>query len=339
MRLLFVCFTALLSLLAACSQPTSEIFTLEGRTMGTSYSVKIVSLTLSTTQKKQSEHGVRSELDEVNRLMSSYILDSDVMRFNLADIGDQINISPLTTTVLKESLALHKMTRGKFDISLSPLVELWGFGTNEVTNTRPSAKAVKSALSHVNIQGVGVDENNNQLTKLRDIRLDLSAIAKGFAVDRVAEFLKSMGFHDFLVEVGGELRVSGLNLQGKPWVLGIETPDFPGRKAYNTLSLSTGSLATSGDYRNYFESNGRRYSHTIDPTTGYPVDHHLASVSVISEKCSTADALATALMVMGEVEGHKFALQNQIDAFFIYREGDLFLSKTSGRFDEFLNDR
>jgi len=325
------------SCLAACSGDDRQVYVIDGQTMGTSYKVKLVSQDLLTSEEDSLRSIVQERLNEVDELMSTYKDSSDVSRINRGLIGVDIQVSALTTQVLLESVSLGEMTGGRFDVTIGPLIDLWGFGSKLTTAQMPAKSEIDAALARIGLDSLMVEVKNNTVKKLGDIEVDLSAIAKGFGVDRVSEALLSLGYLNFLIEVGGEIFVSGVNIQGKQWVLGIEEPDFEGRKAYTTVSIKTGALATSGDYRNYKEVSGQRYSHTIDPVTGYPVSHRLASVSVLSPRCSMSDALATALMVMGEVEGYKFALENKVDAYFIFREGDGFATKSTGQFSQLIN--
>ena len=165
----------------------------------------------------------------------------------------------------------------------------------------------------------------------------LSGIAKGFAVDRVSEWLSAQGVSSSLVEIGGEIRTGGTKPGGHPWSVGIEQPTAHTRSLQKTISLTNLAMATSGDYRNYFEKNGQRYSHTIDPRTGRPIEHRLASVTVIDKSCMTADALATAMMVLGPVDGYNYAVEQELAAYFIVHHGDRFIEKPTPRFTELLS--
>lgn len=324
-------------LLASCSSQAPREYVFSGETMGTSYGVKVVfNVPRSSVEKAQLGEEIEITLEQVNRLMSSYRDDSDVSRINAAEPGQLVVISPQTFEVISEAQRISQLTDGFFDITVGPLVDLWGFGPLFRFNENlPDELEVFAAKKQVGWNYLSLEEG--VINKSQVVHVDLSAIAKGYAVDQVSKLLKSRGVESFLVEVGGEISVSGHNKSGNDWVLGIERPDYTQRKAFATLSLQGHSLATSGDYRNFYESNGQRYSHTINPKTGYPVKHKLASVSVIARACMEADALATALMAMGEIDGYQYAVQHGINAYFIYRENDRFESVFTPGFKPFLN--
>ena len=303
----------------SCTSKSPTEYLLRGETMGTSYSVKLVSdQSRSSAEIASLKESIDRALKQVDRLMSTYRNDSEVSQINQLAVNQSLKVSPQTFEVLSEALRISKLSDGFFDITVGPLVDLWGFGPKFRTDFAPKSSQIASAKKQVNWRAISLAGQN--LTKSELVEIDLSAIAKGYAVDRVALALETAGVKNYLVEVGGEISVMGHNKFHKEWVLGIERPNIVGRKAYTTLNLSGNSLATSGDYRNYYEKDGHRYSHTIDPKTGYPVEHKLASVSVVSETCMEADAFATALMAMGERKGYEFALKQGINAYFIYRE-------------------
>ena len=278
---------------------------------------------------------IKNSLNKVDFLMSTYRSDSEVSILNNLPVGQLMSVSPQTYEVLSVAQNISRMTEGVFDITIGPLVDLWGFGPEYKGDQIPSEQSILAKKKDVNWQAILLD--NGQVKKTNKVSVDLSAIAKGYAVDQVAKTLKELNVTNYLVEVGGEISVSGLNIRQQPWVLGIEQPDIAGRKLHKTIHLKDKSLATSGDYRNYFEKNGVRYSHTINPTSGYPIEHKLASVSVIADTCTESDAIATSLMVMGEVQGYEFALKEGIDAYFIYRENESFNAIYTPGFKPYLN--
>jgi thiamine biosynthesis lipoprotein len=224
--------------------------------------------------------------------------------------------------VVLEAQRVSRLTGGAFDITVGPLVDVWGFGPSSVDET-PSDTVIQELLAATGYQQLEVDVRAGTLRKAGDsCHIDLSAIAKGYAVDRVAAALDDGGYGSYLVEIGGEVRTRGHNGAGEAWRVGIERPDPERRSVYAAVALSGLSMATSGDYRNFFIRDGVRISHTIDPRTGRPVAHDLASVSVVAASCMTADAFATALEVMGPAEGFEFAERQHISAFFLIRAGD-----------------
>jgi len=305
--------------------------------MGTNYNVTLVFNEPKSSIYLEGVHQrVEVELQLVDSLMSTYKPFSDVSQFNNLGVDQAIEISIDTLKVISFAKRLNKLTDGYFDITVGPLVDLWGFGAK--------SKSLAQVPSHNDVSQVatlvGSDNfllKDNALIKSAAVNIDLSALAKGYAVDKVSEALLEVGVRNSLVEVGGEVNGQGVNFRGVPWILGIELPSALGRKAHSTLNLIDMSLATSGDYRNFYEYEGQKYSHTIDPKTARPVRHKLASVSVLSESCMKSDALATALMAMGEVKGYEFATSQGVSAFFIYRKDNGFSSKSSGDFDQYLN--
>ena len=323
-------------LLVSCSSYSPYEYLIQGETMGTTYSVKMVfNGTKSPRELNNYQLAVKNALERVDHLMSTYRADSEISKLNALPVGQSISLSAQTYEVMAASKRISRVTEGVFDMTVAPLVDLWGFGPKFTQDIVPTYEAVLEAKGLVSFEAVELVDGAAK--KTQNVRVDLSAIAKGYAVDQVALALKKLGVINFLVEVGGEIAAHGVNKSQKLWVLGIEQPNISGRKAYTTISLSGDSLATSGDYRNYFEKDGVRFSHTINPKTGYPIKHKLTSVSVIAENCMRSDALATALMVMGEVEGYQFALKENINAYFIYRENEAYKTLYTPGFESYLN--
>jgi len=332
---LIIGFVGLLFLIS-CSSESPYEYLVRGETMGTTYNVKMVfDHPKSSDELNVYQVVVEKALSRVDSLMSTYRSDSEVSILNNTPEGQPILLSAQTYEVLDAAKKISRLTDGSFDITVGPLVDLWGFGPKYEQFEVPSSEDVLVAKSEVNWQAIKL--NDGQARRSQRVHVDLSAIAKGYAVDQVSLSLKRLEVANFLVEVGGEIAVSGINKHRNSWVLGIEQPNVSGRKAYTSVSLKDNSLATSGDYRNYFEKNGVRYSHTIDPKTGYPIKHRLASVSVIANTCMESDALATALMVMGEEKGYQFALKEKINAYFIYRENESFKTIYTPGFEPYLN--
>ena len=306
--------------------------------MGTTYNVSLVfSEPKSSTYIDGVHQKVKSSLILTDSLMSTYKASSEISKFNQINTGEELSISEPTLEVLTFAKNSFDFTDGFFDVSVGPLVDLWGFGAKSRIGKfkKPGSEALASASKLVSSNFF--DIQGNRLRKISDVNVDLSAIAKGYAVDQVAIVLRSNTVSNFLVEVGGEISVQGHNSQGKRWSLGIELPDSLGRKAHSVVTLTNRSLATSGDYRNYYLDDGIKYSHTINPKTYVPVRHNLASVSVISDTCMEADALATGLMAMGEELGYQFAVKHNLVAYFIYRTKSGYEAKSTGGFDKLLN--
>jgi thiamine biosynthesis lipoprotein len=291
---------------------------LTGSTMGTTYTVKIVVQDRDDDAQARLAVMIDTVLAGVNNAMSTYIESSEVSAFNRHGAGDFAASRDLLD-VVAEAQRVARLSGGAFDITVGPLVDVWGFGPLGAVEA-PSDETIGRLLAVTGFEHLQVDRESGVLRKSSpEVRIDLSAIAKGFAVDRVADALTGDGRADFMVEVGGEVRASGRNVERRVWRIGIERPDDDGRAVYAAIPLSDLALATSGDYRNFVIRDGVRVSHTIDPRLGRPISHDLASVSVIEASCMTADALATALEVLGPVEGMALATSHDIPALFLVR--------------------
>ncbi len=308
-RGLVLCLACIISLCFTGTAPARE-YTVQGRTMGTFYKVKLIS------SKKQSidlwQKKIDTRLVKINAGLSMYDPESDLSRFNRTGAGTPFRLSHDFARVMETALTVFTLTNGAWDGTVKPLVDLWGFGTRHPADTLPDSAAITEALSVTGFQHL-VQENTH-LTKTKPgITLDLGSIAKGYGVDAIARVLTQSGMDNFLVEVGGELYGSGVNRHKKPWSVGITNPLETGSDAgfFKVVSLENRAIATSGDYRNFFEFQGRVYSHIIDPKTGFPVDNQVVSTSVIAGTCTFADALATALMVMDPADS--LALVNRLE--------------------------
>ncbi|MBL4942252.1 MAG: FAD:protein FMN transferase [Colwellia sp.] len=309
------------------NSPEKEIL-LQGRTMGTTYNIKIVT-TLEQVTALNLQEKIDAVLKQVNQEMSTYMPDSEISRFNKSASTEPVEISVGFARVLKESIRLGELSDGKLDITIGPLVNLWGFGPEQQAERVPSDETLTNTLARIGLKNLHL--NGNQLSKtIPDLYIDLSTTAKGYGVDVVAELIEANGFANYLVEIGGEMRLKGFKHTGELWAIAIEKPilDPSGehRVAQQVIIPKDNAVATSGDYRNYFESNGQRFSHIIDPATGKPIDHNLVSVTVIAPSSMTADGLSTTLMVMGTEQGMTFAVKNDLAA--------LFISKTEHGYEE-----
>ena len=301
-------------LICACARDDQRVRQLKGSALGTFYSVKVVDLPAELSAEELSGD-INRLLREVDAMMSTYRDDTELSRFNALGSTDWFRVSPETVEVVKEALAVSRLTDGAFDITVGPLVNIWGFGPDTGEDKIPSDQEIAKRMARVGHWHVRTRDEPPALRKaLADVYIDLSAIAKGYAVDKVASHLESMGIIDYMVEIGGELRLKGNNAQGGPWRIAIEQPTSQRRAIHSVVEVKNGAVATSGDYRNYFEVNGKQYSHTIDPRTGSPIDHHLASVTVIADSAMFADAVATALMVIGTETGYALAQRQGLAA-------------------------
>lgn len=315
-----------------------ETFT--GTTMGTVYTVKVVAPppVLADAEGRALAERIKMELESVDEKMSTYRPDSELSRFNASHSTEPFPMSPETVAVFVYAHQVSKASGGAFDITVGPLVNAWGFGPNdrEGRTDAPTPEEIEDLRGRIGYEKIEIDSAANTVRKTQpDLYCDLSAIAKGYAVDQVARALDELGIENYLVEVGGELRSRGQNDRGQPWVIGIEKPVTDERTIHRTVPLSGWSMATSGDYRNYYEANGIRISHTINPKTGRPITHPLAAVTVFHRECVLADAYATALMVLGPDAGHKLAEQLGLPAVLIIRRDDgTFEERTTQAFDE-----
>ncbi|QDT94037.1 FAD:protein FMN transferase [Gimesia algae] len=293
---------------------------IEGPTMGTSYHITVCSDTADVVDKQQIQQDVDQLLKTVNQQMSTYIKTSELSQFNQATADEWLPVSAALVQVVNAGLKLSEDSDGAFDMTVGPLVNLWHFGPDPGKRTIPEKSQIEAARKSVGYHHIQTQHQPPTLKKtIPDVYLDLSAIAKGYAVDEVGEYLESKSIENYLVEIGGEMRSRGINQQGQPWKVGIEKPISEQRVVQHVFPLDNLSMATSGNYRNFFEVDGVSYSHTIDPRTGQPVKHALASVTVVGENCMNCDALATCLMVLGGEEGYNWCAERKIAAYFIVK--------------------
>ncbi len=313
--------------------PGQVSWTFSGPTMGTTYTVKVVAVDLDDSAKLAIHEAIRGTVDGVDRSMSTFKPDSELSRFN--SVGtEEFAVSEDLAEVVVVALEVAELSGGALDVTVGPLVDVWGFGPHG-WDKAPDDAMLDALRESVGWRKLTLNQRSQTLRKTAEgLRVDLSAIAKGFAVDKVLVGVVKLGFEDVMVEIGGEVRTAGLNEMGRPWRIGVERPDEDGRVAGLALDLSGRALATSGDYRNFREIDGQRISHTIDPRTGRPVGHNLASVSVIADSCVEADAWATALNVLGPDEGVAVAEIQGIDALFIVRKDFGFDSSRTGDFPQ-----
>lgn len=310
------------------------LYSFSGNTMGTSYSIKIAynSNVHSTTAFSNLKYSVDSILADINRQMSTYIQDSEISLFNKFQDTSWYSISGDFAYVLQRSIDIGNISGGALDITIGPLVNLWGFGPVQKSRVIPPTEKINEMLNYTGLEYLTVDTSSSRVKKSKkEIYCDLSSTAKGYAVDKIAEYISDLEWNDFLVEIGGEVKAHGENHKREYWKIGIARPNSTS-EPYEVVLLNNLAMATSGDYWNYFEQDGRKYSHTIDPRTGYPVTHNLASVTVISESCLIADGMATAINVIGPKEGFQFALENDVAAYFIIRNGDEYITEQTPKF-------
>ncbi|WOT05977.1 FAD:protein FMN transferase [Shewanella youngdeokensis] len=307
--------------ISACSKP-AEIISLSGQTMGTTYHIKVVkSAMLPDAITLQAE--IDLALEQVNDAMSTYRPQSELSRFNAAAVDTPLTVSDDVAKVVKAGLDLYQKTGGALDITIGPLVNLWGFGPDKKPITVPSENDIKAAKTLTGLASLTLE--GNQLSKSNaGLYVDLSAIAKGFGVDKVAAVLDQYQPIGYLVEVGGEISLHGTKGDGSLWRVAIEKPNELSRAVQQVISPKNIGMATSGDYRIYHEEDGKRFSHLIDPRTGFPIDHRLASVTVLHPQSMIADGYATAMMVLGTQASLELANREQLAIMLIEKQDDGF---------------
>lgn len=332
---------ALVFSLTAC-QKDPEIISLSGKTMGTTYHIKYIDEGSVTKDPQKAHEEIELILKDVNAKMSTYIPDSELSRFNQnTQTSTPIEISQDFAKVLAEAIRLNKLTEGALDVTVGPVVNLWGFGPEKRPEHQPTEAQLAERQSWVGIDKIALDLTGNVPTlskSLPQVYIDLSSIAKGFGVDQVADKLEQFNVQNYMVEIGGEIRAKGVNAEDKPWQIAIEQPNTNGEKAVdNVIGLHNLAMATSGNYRIYFEENGKRFAHEIDPKTGYPIQHHLASITVLAPSSMTADGLSTGLFVLGEEKALEVAEKNQIAVYLIIKTDKGFETKMSSAFKQLIN--
>ena len=310
---LFVCFGCLLLACSPASRQIEHLFS--GQIMGTYFRITMIGENEEDLIRHES--ALQDTMESVNQSMSNYIDDSQVSRFNRMPAQQSMQVSIAFADVIRESLIISELSAGAFDITVSPLINAWGFGEDGAVERQPGQAELDRLAKTIGYQRLKL--KGQDLAKSVDgLEVNVSAIAKGYAVDQLSEYLLNAGVHNFLVDIGGEIRAAGSNLAGDSWRVAIENPTILGG-VHKIIGLSDIAIATSGDYRNFLVIDGQQFSHTINPVTFKPSLHKLASVSVVSDKCSTADGLATALMVMGDERGFEFAKENKLAVYMLVR--------------------
>ena len=303
--------------LMACKKGWS-LLELSGLTMGTNYSIVAIDHSKSIDQAEL-QSAVDQALGQVNVQMSNWDASSEISRFNAAAAGESLSVSGELHHVMQTAQDVHVASDGAFDVTVGALIDLWGFGAGQTRSDMPSDAEIAQAMACCG-QAQSVELEAGGLKKLNSgAEVYLSSIGKGFGVDQVAAVLKSYGITDYMVEIGGDLYTAGRNPEGQPWQIGIETPQAFDRGVTQVVGLSDMGMATSGDYRNFFDYDGTRYSHIIDATTGRPVTHDTASVTVLTDNAMLADAWATAMLVMGRERGLEIANDRDMAVLFIDR--------------------
>lgn len=315
--------------LAAC-KPGQAVFEISGVTMGTVINVVAVDHGSGVAEGDVRE-AINGALAQVNGGMSNWDDTSEISRFNGRSDLDAVVVSPQLADVMDAAETVHVASGGAFDTTMGPLIELWGFGAPGL-RALPSDADIESTLEttgHGNTLTLGAGTLQK---RQKDARVYLAAIGKGYGADHVGRAMSALGLNDFMVEIGGDLVTSGVNPDGRPWQIGVETPAAHARGVMDVIGVSGLGLASSGDYRNYVEEDGQRFSHVIDPITGRPIAHKTASATVLAENAMLADAWATAMLTLGRERGMEIAQAHDIAVFFVDRSGSGFEMTSSTRF-------
>ncbi|KXJ50365.1 MAG: thiamine biosynthesis lipoprotein [Colwellia sp. Phe_37] len=311
---------------------TRQEYLMQGKTMGTTYNIKVVGENIDTVKLQQ---GIDDKLEQLNQEMSTYIKDSELSRFNQSTLLEPTSVSTGLARVVKEAIRLGVLTQGALDVTVGPLVNLWGFGPEYRPETVPSDELLIATKARVGLDKLTF-ANGMLAKKIPELYVDLSTIAKGYGVDLVAEFIEANGINNYLVEIGGEMRLKGFKHTGELWHVAIEKPLTNERAVHQIIVPKDNAVATSGDYRIYFEADGQRFSHIIDPKTGKPINHKLVSVTVIHPSSMTADGLSTAMMVMGEEKALAFAEENDLAVYIIAKTDHGFVEQSTVKFMQYL---
>lgn len=331
-----LCLWALI-ILSGCTQDErlrAHLFT--GATMGTTYNVTVV-LPAAVEISPELHDQIELWLEEINQSMSTYIHDSELMKLNRAPTGSWLPVSELMVEVLEEAQDISLMSGGAFDITVGPLVDLWGFGPTGTPEELPTEEEIRQVQEIVGFQHLTLRREPPAIRKEAPVRMDLSAIAKGFGADYLGRQLQAQGLDNYLVEIGGELAVKGYNQNGDLWRIGVEAPSFGRGAVQETVRINSGGVATSGDYRNFYERGGQIYTHILDPRLGRPVKTSLVSVTVVAESAAKADGLATAMTVMDAEEAMAMAEKEGIAAYFIVRTDSGFAIRQSTGLAQYLS--
>ncbi len=314
-----------------------EMRTVHGKTMGNKYKVSWTAEKITPAHMANIRAQIETRLESVNQSMSTWREDSEISQINQTPKNTPITISRDMKYVMTEALRIAELTNHTLDVTVAPLVNLWGFGPDGKATEVPTQKAIDNAKQYVGIQHIKIE--NNQLTKTIDgLEVDLSSIAKGFGVDVVADVMELNGIHNYLVDIGGELRIKGLNAEQQAWKVGIDKPFAYSTGQMEIINPGNAAVATSGDYRKYFEKNGHHFSHLIDPRSGRPVAHTVVSATVIEKYSMTADALATAFMVLSVEESLAIANEHQIPIMIIEDKFGKLITHHSESFKKYIKE-
>jgi FAD:protein FMN transferase len=330
--LIFIC------IISACQRAPNDLLSIGGLTMGTTYSIKFIPQN-KNIDKNKIYTDIEQILTDINQSMSTYITDSELSLLNQSKDGEWQDISDDLYLVIEHANNVSLITNGAFDITVGPLVNLWGFGPDPITRKIPDDSLLQAIKQHTGYKKIKLETSTKQILKSDPaIYIDLSGIAKGYAVDKIASYLDKHNIQNYLVEIGGELLGKGHNANHQAWQIGIEQAKSLERSVQRIINLNNIAMATSGDYRNYFEKESIRYSHTIDPATGKPILHNLASVTVLAKSAMQADAMATAFMVLGTNKTHQLADELGIAVYTLSKSTTGFEERYNTHFKSYLSN-
>lgn len=337
MKKIVLCSIAFLALFTFCAKPVRlEQYVFRGATQGTTYTIKIIEPKKKPFDQKTMAQEIDALLLDINQLMSTYAEDSELSRLNRKNDGEFIPVSDELLSVFQTAIMVSEKSGGAFDITVGPLVNLWGFGPEKRENDMPVESEIAARKAMVGYQHLSLRTTPPAIKKaVAGMYCDLGAIAQGWSVDQVAELIEGKGYHNYMVEIGGEIRAKGLNAKNEPWRIGVSSPDMQ-FAIQKVIKVGDNGVSTSGDYRNYFEKDGVRYSHTINPATGRPISHSLASVTVVHPSCMMADVFATAIDVLGPDEGMKFAEREKLAVFMVVKSNVGFIERMNPAFESFI---
>ena len=303
----------------SCSQEKNYNAQIKGNTMGTYYFIEVIDVPIEL-KIKNIELEVKNTLKKANKILSNWDKDSEISIINKTNKTTAIKISDELNEVFKTAKEINAKSNGFFDLTLDPIIELWGFGyKSKQMQIIPKDNQIKNILSLIGQKSfLEMNFNNNQLIKKnKDIKINLSSIGKGYGIDLIGKKLDQLGINNYIINIGGDILTKGYNSKKENWVIGIENPNLKEKLIKEIVNLTNKGLATSGDYKNFFTKDGKRYSHIINPKTGKPIMHSTKSVTVIHENSMKADGWATAFLALGSLEGLKIADKEKIAVLFI----------------------
>ncbi|WP_331345380.1 FAD:protein FMN transferase [Cellvibrio sp. UBA7661] len=320
---------ALCALTIACSK-TPELSKISGYAQGTTYNLTFELPAAATADMATIEKAVNDELERMDLALSNYRDDSKIEMFNAQQTTDVLEADAELVSLVETARVIHRASHGCYDLTIKPLFDLWGFKKDEFTP--PSDAALAETMAIIGLDNLETVDATHLRKKIPTLRIDVSSIGQGYAVGQIAKVLEQYGIENYLVEIGGELKINGKKPNGEPWKIAMEKPLPNERKMHKIASFNSGApmaLMASGTYRHYFDSNGKRYSHILDARTGKPVEHNTVSVAILHPDPTTADAWSTALLCMGSSEGLQVANDNNLAVLFIDQQGDELIESQS----------